>query len=133
MTRNRLGIRIMEYKEKYKLWVNGQRYPCLTLLRGYVTDWNWKMKLDCLKPDKRMFGQRPEQQTVRRNITLEYLNSLYKGGSRGGDCSLVRVFLNQNSWNGDIGIKRIIFLGTLSFSMAPLWESPLKEYEKEPH
>ena len=55
------------------------------------------------------------------------------GGSRDGDCSLVRVFLNQNSCNGDIGIKRIIFLGTLSFSMAPLWELPLKEYEKEPH
>ncbi len=34
------------------------------------------------------------------------------GGSRDGDCSLVRVFLNQNSCNGDIGIKRSYILAS---------------------
>ena len=52
-----------------------------------------------------------------RVIKIKEKNDL--GGSRDGDCSFVRVFLNQNSCNGDIGIKRIFSLGTLKFSMAP--------------
>ena len=37
------------------------------------------------------------------------------GTSRDGDFSLVRVFLDLNSCYGDIGIKRIFFLGTVIF------------------